>query len=87
MSKAIKTLGIAAILAASALAAFAQSPAPYSGGNGAYDAPPIHRGPIYNGFDHQPQEQDLPPGVRRDEGHVTPSQRDFDQSLQICRPC
>jgi hypothetical protein len=23
----------------------------------------------------------------RDEGRVTPTQKDFDQSLQICRPC
>jgi hypothetical protein len=53
------------------------------------DAPPIHRGPwpIYNGFNHQPRQQDLPPAVLRDEGHIAPSQRDFDQSLQICRPC
>jgi hypothetical protein len=37
------------------------------------DAPP-HRGPIYNGFDHQPTKQELPPAVRREEGHVTPSE-------------
>jgi hypothetical protein len=35
----------------------------------------------------QPRPQDLPPGVLRDEGHVTPSERDFDKNLQICRPC
>lgn len=35
----------------------------------------------------QPRPQDLPPGVLHDEGHVNPSQRDFDKSLQICRPC
>lgn len=35
----------------------------------------------------QPRPQDLPPGVLRDEGHVMPSQRDFDKSLRICRPC
>jgi hypothetical protein len=86
MSKAIKTLAIA-ILAGSASAAFAQGQPPYGGGNGARDAPPIHRGPIYNGFDHQPREQNLPPAVRRNEGHTTPAQRDFDQGLQICRPC
>ena len=53
------------------------------------DAPPLHQGPwpIYNGFNHQPTEQDLPPSVRRDEGHVTPSESDFDKSLEICRPC
>lgn len=35
----------------------------------------------------QPRPQDLPPAVLRDEGHVNPSQRDFDSSLQICRGC
>jgi hypothetical protein len=35
----------------------------------------------------QPRPQDLPPGVLRDEGHVTPSERDFDKNLQISRPC
>jgi hypothetical protein len=35
----------------------------------------------------QPRPQDLPPAVLRDEGHVSPSQRDFDSSLQICRGC
>ena len=35
----------------------------------------------------QPQQQDLPPAVLRDEGRVTPSQKDFDQGPQICRPC
>jgi hypothetical protein len=87
MSKAIKTLAIATILAACTSAAVAQSPPPYSGGYGAYDAPPIHRGPIYNGFNHQPRRQDLPPAVQGDEGHIAPSQRDFDKSLKICRPC
>jgi hypothetical protein len=35
----------------------------------------------------QPRPQDLPPAVLHDEGHVSPSQRDFDSSLQICRGC
>jgi hypothetical protein len=35
----------------------------------------------------QPRPQDLPPAVLRDEGHVSPSQKDFDSSLQICRGC
>ena len=35
----------------------------------------------------QPRPQDLPPDVLRDEGHVRPSERDFDKSLEICRPC
>jgi hypothetical protein len=35
----------------------------------------------------QPRPRDLPEGVLRDEGHVAPSQRDFDKSLQICRDC
>jgi hypothetical protein len=50
---------------------------------------PFHRGPwpIYSGFDHQPTQQDLPAAVLRGEGHVTPSEWDFDKSLQICRAC
>ena len=50
---------------------------------------PFHRGPwpIYNGFNHQPTRQDLPPSVLRDEGYLTPSERDFDKTLQICQPC
>jgi hypothetical protein len=83
MSKAIKTFAIATAVAALASVASAQNnairPSP--------DVPPVHRGPIYNGFDHQPTQQDLPPAVQRDEGHVTPSERDFDKNLQICRPC
>jgi hypothetical protein len=35
----------------------------------------------------QPRLQDLPPRVRRDEGHATASQRSFDKDLQICRDC
>jgi hypothetical protein len=35
----------------------------------------------------QPRPQDLPPQVLRNEGQVSPSQRDFDSSLQICRGC
>jgi hypothetical protein len=85
MSKAVKTFAIAAVVASVASVAFGQDdsarPSP--------DAPPIHRGPwpIQNGFDHQPTQQDLPPALQRDEGHVTPSERDFDKSLQICQPC
>ena len=50
---------------------------------------PFHRGPwpIYNGFNHQPRQQDLPAAVLRGEGHVPPSEWDFDNSLQICRAC
>jgi hypothetical protein len=48
----------------------------------------IHPGPwpIQNGFNHQPAQRDLPSAVQR-EGHVTPSERDFDKSLRMCRPC
>jgi hypothetical protein len=84
MSNATKTFAIATIIAACASVAFAQDDL----ARPSQDAPPFHhRGPIYNGFDHQPTEQDLPPAVRRDEGHVTPSERDFDKRLRICRPC
>ena len=33
----------------------------------------------------QPQRKDLPPGMRKDEGAITSGQRDFDDSLDICR--
>jgi hypothetical protein len=84
MSKAIKTFAIAIVIAAFASVAFAQddSVRPSQG------APPLHhRGPIYNGFKHQPTQEDLPPAVQRDEGHVTPNESDFDRTLEICRPC
>jgi hypothetical protein len=84
MSKAIKTFAIATVAAAFASVAFAQD----DSARPPQDAPPVHhRGPIYNGFNHQPTQQDLPPAVQREEGHVTPSERDFDKSLEICRPC
>ena len=40
MSKAIKTLVIATVVAGSASVALAQGPQPYSGGYGAYGPPP-----------------------------------------------
>jgi hypothetical protein len=54
-----------------------------------FAASSIHSGPwpIYNGVKHQPRQWDLPPAVQLDEGHVTPSERDFDKTLQICQPC
>jgi hypothetical protein len=81
MLKAIKTFAIATVIAGFSLGAFAQDD------SGRPSSPPVNRGPIYNGFDHQPTQRDLPPAVRRDEGHVTPSERDFDKNLQICHPC
>ena len=33
----------------------------------------------------QPRPSDLPPGVRKDEGAITPGQRQIDDSLNICR--
>jgi hypothetical protein len=87
MSKAIKAFAIATVIAAFASVAFAQDDSTRP----SQDAPPspFHRGPwpIQNGFDQQPTEQDLPPAVRREEGHVTPSERDFDKNLRICQPC
>jgi hypothetical protein len=70
-----------AIIAALALVLLAAGPT--------FAASSIHRGPwpIQNGFNHQPTQRDLPPAVLREEGHVTPSERDFDKSLQICQPC
>jgi len=35
----------------------------------------------------QPTRSDLPPGLRQDEGAITPRQRAFDGSLDICRNC
>jgi hypothetical protein len=60
-----------------------------SPGTAATEVALFHRRPwpIQNRFNHQPTQQDLPPAVLRDEGHVTPSERDFDKSLQICQPC
>jgi hypothetical protein len=54
-----------------------------------FAASSIHSGswPIYNGFNHQPRQRDLPPAVLRNEGHVTPSESEFDKTLQICQPC
>jgi len=89
MSKAIKIFAIATVIAALASNAFAQNDQDDSA-RPSQGAPRVHhRGPwpIYNGFKHQPTEQDLPPAVQRDEGHVTPSESDFDKSLEICRPC
>jgi len=85
MSKAIKIFAIATVIAAFASVAFAQD----DSAGPSKDGPPIHRGPwpIYNGFKHQPTQQDLPPAVQRDEGYVTPSESEFDKSLDICRPC
>jgi hypothetical protein len=68
--------------------AFAQSPpdAPASRAVPAdrQSLDPRYRAPIGA---RQPRPQDLPPQVLRDEGHVSPSERDFDSSLQICRGC
>jgi hypothetical protein len=86
MSKATKTFAIATVIAAFASVAFAQD----DSARPSQDAPSVHhRGPwpIQNGFDHQPTQQDLPPAVQREEGHVSPSERDFDKNLEICRPC
>ncbi len=35
----------------------------------------------------QPRVQDLPPNVRRDEGHTTIEERSLDEKLKICRAC
>jgi hypothetical protein len=35
----------------------------------------------------QPRPQDLPPSVRRDEGHAVSGDRALDERLQICRQC
>jgi hypothetical protein len=43
-----------------------------------------HRAPIGA---RQPRPRDLPAHVLRDEGFATPSQKDFDKSLEICRDC
>ncbi len=45
---------------------------------GVWPAPVGHR---------QPTEADLPPSMRHDEGAITPGQRNFNQSLKICRDC
>ena len=35
----------------------------------------------------QPTRSDLPPSAQKDEGAITPAQREFDNSLKICRQC
>jgi hypothetical protein len=35
----------------------------------------------------QPRPRDLPESILRNEGHVTPAQRESDRRLQICRGC
>ena len=45
---------------------------------GVWPAPVGHR---------QPTRTDLPPSERHDEGAITPGQRQFDSSLNICRNC
>jgi len=35
----------------------------------------------------QPTQSDLPPSARKHEGAITPGQREFDNSLKICRDC
>ena len=35
----------------------------------------------------QPRVQDLPPSIRRDEGHTTIEERSLDEKLKICRAC
>jgi hypothetical protein len=35
----------------------------------------------------QPRPRDLPESVLREEGHITPSQREFDKTLEICKGC
>lgn len=45
---------------------------------GVWPAPVGHR---------QPTRSDLPPAMRQDEGAITPGQRTFDNSLNICRDC
>jgi len=35
----------------------------------------------------QPRPRDLPESVLRNEGRVSPSERDFDKKLEICKGC
>jgi hypothetical protein len=35
----------------------------------------------------QPRPDELPPSERKNEGAVTPAEKDFDKRLKICRPC
>jgi len=45
---------------------------------GVWPAPVGHR---------QPRPDELPPSERKNEGAVTPAEKDFDKTLKICRPC
>jgi cell division protein FtsN len=56
-----------------------ETPAPRPDTQGrALEAPVGHR---------QPRPQDLPPGMRREEGTRTPDQEALDKKLEICRGC
>jgi hypothetical protein len=78
--RTVRTIAVCAAMAGalyiagpSATALAQQSPE-----TGVWPAPVGHR---------QPTRADLPPATRRDEGAVTPRERSFDNSLNICRGC
>ena len=54
------------------------NPTPRPDTQGRIQAPVGHR---------QPRPQDLPSGVRREEGTRTPEQEALDKKLEICRGC
>ena len=54
------------------------NPAPRLEPQGRAESPIGHR---------QPRPQDLPPGVRREEGTRTPEQEALDKKMEICRGC
>jgi hypothetical protein len=47
-------------------------------------APSVWPAPVGH---RQPRPDELPPSERKNEGAVTPAERDFDKSLKICRGC
>jgi hypothetical protein len=78
--RTVRTIAVCAAMA-TALCIAGQSASALAQENpqtGVWAAPVGHR---------QPTRADLPPDMRRDEGAVTPRERSFDNSLNICRGC
>jgi hypothetical protein len=73
------------LVAASAAALFAACPAAAST-HGAQTRVAPGVWPAQTGH-RQPRPDELPPSERKNEGAVTPAEKDFDKTLKICRGC
>jgi hypothetical protein len=73
------------LMAASGAALFAAFPdAALAERAGARVAPAVWPAPVGH---RQPRPDELPPSERKNEGAVTPAEKNFDKSLNICRGC